>query len=684
VIRVKERSTYDIRDSEGHLKAEHHRIDNSDGSKRMWWEMPDGLKGLNGTPSSDLPLYGSQLVQDWHPDDLVIITEGEKAAQALLDAGLPALGTVTGASGTPGQEALEVLHDRRLCLWPDNDDGGHAHMERIAERLDGVAAEVLVYTWHESPEKGDAADHPAILSKNPKAVDQLLTDLEGAPRWEAKGAEDHEASESTPTTPPTPIFGELPTATPFPVDALPVATRRFIREAAAAIGCPPEMIAVPLLGTLSAGIGASRVVQLKRGWREGATLFLVVVGRPGSKKTPADKAATAPAWERQTELRREYRKKRKDYEDAHRQWKNRSREASEDEEPAPEPPDEPKLARTVVGDTTTEALFPILEENPRGVLVSRDELTGWLRSMDQYKGKGSDRQVWLSMWSNSPTAIDRKGKAEPIIVPRAFVSLVGSVQPDRLPELARGPDDGLWDRFLVSYPELRRTCISDAEISDEAIAEFKQLYGKLADLGMPEDESGEPYPAVVPLSSDAWEVFKEVADSLAEEADAPGFPARLEGAWSKMEAYLARLSLILALCRVAEQGGEERVEARDVLMASGLLDYFKAHARRVHVGLHVQDAHDLLAVELAGFLRERGGEWKDEPNVLHKALKKRKSEAVPERPGELSKMVYAISGRGTWLKAQPGWKKNEEGESRRAIHLCFRSGVDSVVSVDPG
>ncbi len=44
--------------------------------------------------------------------------------------------------------------------------------------------------------------------------------------------------------------------------------------------------------------------------------------------------------------------------------------------------------------------------------------------------------------------------------------------------------------------------------------------------------------------------------------------------------------------------GEEQVEARDVLMASVLVDYFKAHSRRVLVGLHGRDAEDLLAVEL--------------------------------------------------------------------------------------
>src|SRR4029453_16250915 len=108
---------------------------------------------------------------------------------------------------------------------------------------------------------------------------------------------------------------------------------------------------------------------------------------------------------------------------------------------------------------------------------------------------------------------------------------------------------------------------------------------------------------------------------------------------------------------------------------------FKAQARRVHVGLHGQDAHDLLAKDLAEFLGEHDGEWKDEPSVLHEALMKRKCEAVPQRPDELSKMVLSISARGTWLKVERGWGR-KGGESCRMLHLRFRNGVDGVVGVD--
>ncbi len=80
-------------------------------------------------------------------------------------------------------------------------------------------------------------------------------------------------------------------------------------------------------------------------------------------------------------------------------------------------------------------------------------------------------------------------------------------------------------------------------------------------------------------------------------------------------------------------------------------------------------------------MRGHGGEWEGEPNVLHEGLNKRGSEALPQRPDELSKMVLAISARGTWLKAERGWGK-KGGESRRMLQLRLRNGVDGVVGVD--
>ena len=83
-------------------------------------------------------------------------------------------------------------------------------------------------------------------------------------------------------------------------------------------------------------------------------------------------------------------------------------------------------------------------------MVIRDELVGWVKSMDQYRsGRGADRQFFLSVWSRQPIKVDRKG-AKPILVSNPCLAVVGGIQPDLLPELADAAqrEDGFLDRLL--------------------------------------------------------------------------------------------------------------------------------------------------------------------------------------------------------------------------------------------
>jgi hypothetical protein len=425
-------------------------------------------------------------------------------------------------------------------------------------------------------------------------------------------------------------LAELPEAVSFPIDALPKSCRRFVREAAASIGCPPDLVVVPLLGLLSAEIGNSRQVQLKRGWKESAALFAVVVAEPGDKKTPAQKVALAPVWRAQERFKREYRERYEEYEEELRQWKADEKAAAREGEPAPPKPEEPAMGHAVVDDITVERLADILDETSRGVVSVQDELSSWALGMNQYKagGKGADRQFWLRVWSNAPVKVDRKSRKVPAIIAEPWISVIGSIQPEILPGLDIGRNDGMMDRFLYSYPEPRRTKHTDDEISAAAENTVLELYGKLANLKMPEAD-GELFPGTVPMTEGAWEVFKELADELSEEAHALGFPRRLRGAWSKLEAYLARLSLILALSRIVEGNEREQVEPRDVLAASVILDYFKAHARRVFAELHGASPIDTLAAALREFLEERGGRWEGTATELWEALSEGQAGGCP-------------------------------------------------------
>lgn len=104
---------YEVRDVDGTLVAVHVRIDQPGREKQMWWERPDGRRGLGGRRAEGLPLYAIERLGD---AEQVIVTEGEKAADTLLTLGIPAVGTVTGASTIPSPESLKPLIGRRIFL----------------------------------------------------------------------------------------------------------------------------------------------------------------------------------------------------------------------------------------------------------------------------------------------------------------------------------------------------------------------------------------------------------------------------------------------------------------------------------------------------------------------------------------------------------------------------------------
>jgi len=165
---------YPILDASGTPVAIHRRIEGDDG-KRFTWSLPDGTSGLAGFPVADLPLYGIHRAERRS----VILTEGEKSAQALMDVGMTAVGSVTGAASAPSPKALAALAGKAVYLWPDADDPGRTHMSKIAAHLAPIAASVQ---WIEppadSPKGWDAVD--ALAEGGRELVESLVR---GASPW---------------------------------------------------------------------------------------------------------------------------------------------------------------------------------------------------------------------------------------------------------------------------------------------------------------------------------------------------------------------------------------------------------------------------------------------------------------------------------------------------------------------
>jgi hypothetical protein len=82
--------------------AIHDRFEDGSGGKSCLWKHPNGRYSKDGEIKPEtLPLYGAELVKDWPADYGIVVAEGEPAAEALRALNMRALGTVTGATGTP-------------------------------------------------------------------------------------------------------------------------------------------------------------------------------------------------------------------------------------------------------------------------------------------------------------------------------------------------------------------------------------------------------------------------------------------------------------------------------------------------------------------------------------------------------------------------------------------------------
>ena len=154
------------------------------------------------------------------------------------------------------------------------------------------------------------------------------------------------------------------------------------------------------------------------------------------------------------------------------------------------------------------------------------------------------------------------------------------------------------------------------------------------------------------MTEGAKALFVQQYDALHVELESPGFPQRLRPAWGKLEAYLARFALILAMTRIAEleeanRGPREEVTRGDMEGAAMLLAYFKNHARRVFTGLYGDSMPDNLAADLRDFLIEHGGRWEGSAKELQENLV---SDHKPERPADFSKVIRAISKRSPLLE----------------------------------
>jgi hypothetical protein len=376
----------------------------------------------------------------------------------------------------------------------------------------------------------------------------------------------------------------------FPTNVLPPAVRDYVGDAAASLSAPAEMVAVPMLGFAGSVIGNRLHLVLKNSYREYPTLYIPIIAPPGSAKTPALNLAQWPLDALQNDAEQVYRERKARYEDDLEAW----RQSKDYDKPT-----KPQLRDYFSSNLTLEALIGMFDRAP-GVAIVRDEILGWVSSMDQYRaGKGSDRQEYLALWSAKTIKLDRKG-AEPIYRRYPVCCVVGGIQPDLVGGLHNEAQqrDGFVKRLLPLVPSTKPMPWTEETISTERYTEVLAVFQALDRLA-PADLASGGGTAVgigVELSTEAKRLyvawFNENA-GLVENAE--GLAA---GFYSKLPAHVARFALILhALWNpndprvmVSAERMEDAIELGEFHRAhiGRFLVLLKAAAPSCHAGLHAR------------------------------------------------------------------------------------------------
>ncbi len=419
---------------------------------------------------------------------------------------------------------------------------------------------------------------------------------------------------------------------PFDDKLLPNALRPWIADIAERMQCPPDYPAVALMVALASVVGRQVAIRPKAqdDWTVTPNLWGAIVGRPALLKTPAMLEPLRLIQGLESQAREEF--ERRDREHAAEKMlreadaqvgKTKITQAVKDGNrelamgialEATEVVTPPTRRRYVTQDTTVEKLGELMRDNPRGVLVYRDELVGFLKTLDKEGHEGA-RAFFLEAWNGTGSfTFDRIGRGT-VEIEAACVSIIGAIQPGLFQAYMAGAlaggagDDGLVQRFQMAvWPDTGREWVNvdrwpDTQARQEAKAIFQRLdHLDSAAMGAQQAE-WDPVPWLR-FSPEAQDKFNNWRADLERRIRDPELHPALESHLAKYRSLVPSLALLAHLVDEPETGSVGKVS---LLRALDWSEYLETHARRLYGPALAPEMY--AACELAKHLHQLPGSF---------------------------------------------------------------------------
>lgn len=361
----------------------------------------------------------------------------------------------------------------------------------------------------------------------------------------------------------------------FPVESFPLPIQKFIRETHRCLNFPIEFIGSSLISVAAIMIGNTYKVEVMKGWTEKAVIYMALVGRPGTTKSPALKFALKPIMNIDKDSFKKYNKEKLKFEAADLTTK-------------------PIFKKILVSDATQEAIVKVHQDNPTGVGVYVDELSGWLGNFDKYShSKGGDEGFYLSNWSDGYVNKDRTNTQ--IFIPNSAISVVGTIQPGLIQNIFSGHKslNGFVDRILWVIPEDQKVKEwSERQLNDGIADYWSTTVRRLNSLRIRANEEIEKeefngdVSKTLKFTTEAFQLLKKFQSELASECNQLNNDVK-RGIYRKLETYCIRLALIFEILHTVCAKEDpvpnlDRIGSKSVRSAIATTKYYKSQADKFH------------------------------------------------------------------------------------------------------
>lgn len=416
--------------------------------------------------------------------------------------------------------------------------------------------------------------------------------------------------------PPQNLPPLLPEVPDLPIDMMPSSLQPWLEDTAERSQIPLAFIAAPAIVALSSLIGRNAGIHPKQkdDWLVVPNLWGAVIGRPGVLKSPAVAEAFKPI-QRLAAFARETFEEQSASLDAQDTILKVQLDAAKDAaKKAAKKNDSDALAkaqqdlidlnkemeeaevnerRYIVNDGTVEKLGELLKDNPRGLLLARDEISGWLRTLDK-PGREGDREFYLEAWNGSGAyTYDRIGRGT-LHIPALCLSICGTIQPGKLQSYLSGAmkggagDDGLLQRLqLLVWPEISPNWVNvDRAPNQDARYQAYEVFQAIDTLSA-ENIGATSLHGDIPalrFTHDAQELFDAYRNELElrlrsnEFGSAPAFESHL----SKYRSLMPSLALVYHIAEVVNGSASGCVSIDAARQAARWCEFLEAHARKLY------------------------------------------------------------------------------------------------------